>query len=159
MRTSFSSNPHRALIYSLLITHVFRERCHNNVLSMSPFIAFKNYHIAVETTTSHNRWVSNHENRRARAEVGSSVLIATTLNATSIPPTHPASVIGRNLLDSRHRVNLQSAFTMLLRHPNGCVLLFAETLATKRCSPILCVHNQLYTTLRMLWTYGLDDRV
>ena len=63
----------------------------------------------------------------------------------------PASSIARHLIECGHRVESNTAFSLLYRNSKGKLLRFIEALAIKKFDPTLCVQKQFILTLQLPW--------
>ena len=66
----------------------------------------------------------------------------------------PASSIGRHLVETGHRVDITTAFKVVLVDSSPRILRFAEALAIQRFHPILCKQRNLHVTLYLPWHRG-----
>ena len=94
-------------------------------------------------------------NRHLRTRIGEHIprWLETTLSQpwSSIDPDghKPTSSIARHIIDTSHRVNLSTAFSVIYRSNRGRSLQFAEALAIRRHNPTLCVQKQFVLTLQL----------
>ncbi|CAH8634971.1 unnamed protein product [Schistosoma bovis] len=64
---------------------------------------------------------------------------------------HPSSSIAKHIIETGHKIDLNSAFVVLYKSVKGRILRFIEALAIRKFKPPLCVQKQFVLTLNLPW--------
>ena len=64
---------------------------------------------------------------------------------------HPSSSIAKHIIETGHKIDLNSAFVVLFKSVKGRILRFIEALATRKFKPPLCIQKQFVLSLNLSW--------
>ncbi|CAH8561201.1 unnamed protein product [Schistosoma rodhaini] len=64
---------------------------------------------------------------------------------------HPSSSVAKHIIETGHKIDLNSAFVVLFKSVKGRILRFIEALAIRKFKPPLCIQKQFVLSLNLPW--------
>ncbi|CAH8570683.1 hypothetical protein MS3_00008165 [Schistosoma haematobium] len=110
-------------------------------------IVFTNLHVCVNTHTwRSNRTLQSRVNEHMPRWLQNQCLSNDPIN---VGGRKPSSSIAKHIIETGHKIDINTAFRTLYRNCQGWILEFIEALAIRKFKPPLCVQKQFVITLNL----------